>query len=774
MTIARLSCSTPAGTRRLALLTGTMALALCLPGTARAAKAADAPRSPAAQDLAPVPAANAYDPSAGSDTPIPANDDEIGFSADQLDYDRDADIVTASGNVRMLRQGSRLRADHVSWNRKSGAVAAEGNVAVVDADGNIVYSDHLNVTDTLRDGVAENMLLVLTEGGRLVAGKGARADGLYSLDHAVYSPCAVEGATGCPKTPSWQIKAVRVRYNPATERVSYDKARVELFGLPLLTLPHFSHPVGDQGGTGLLLPDMRMNGINGFELAQPYYLKIAPDRDLTITPHVYTKVMPMLEGGYRALLDKGAYSITGYATQSRRSTTGSTDLTGATKQSFRGYIDATGAYQFDENWSLTGSLRRVTDRTFLRRYDISRDDRLRSTLKAERIDADSYLSFSGWAVQTLRLNDSQGAQPIALPVIDYRRRLADPLLGGVLQLQANTLALTRSTGEDVQRAFAAAEWNLRKLTGLGQEVTFTGYLRGDLYHSSDNELNDIAMYRGLPGWRSRGIAAAAVDVRWPFMGSFLGGTQRITPRVQVVAAPKTANLSLPNEDARTFDLEDSNLFALNRFSGYDRFDDSSRVTYGVEYALDLHDLTVNSVIGQSYRLDRRPSLFPDGTGLDRKLSDIVGRTTLRYKDFLSLTHRYRLDKSSLIVRRNEIDATVGSRRTYMEVSYLRLNRNSSSSLEDLSDREEVRLGGRVAFARYWSVFGSAVVDLTGKGEDPLSTADGFEPVRHRIGIAYQDNCIDIGLTWVRNYQSTGDARTNNSFQLRLAFRNLGI
>lgn len=755
MEFIRFLSSRPAGCLRLALLTGTMAFALCGPTVARA----DTPTGSAPQTDMPV----------APDTPIPETDDEVGFSADQLGYDSKGDIVTATGDVQMLRQGNRLRADAVSWNRKTGAVTASGNVSIIDTNGNIVYGDKVDVTDTLKQGVVENMLLVMSEGGRMVAQEGEKAeDGHYILRKAAYSPCSVENHAGCPKQPSWQIKAVRVRYFPDAQRVSYDHARIEMFGIPVITLPHFSHPVGNQGGTGLLLPDLQMNGVNGLEFSLPYYLRIASNRDLTVTPHVFSAEVPMLDATYRAFLGKGAYTITGYATSSRKTTTTSS------QQGFRGYIGANGSYQFDENWSISGALRRASDRTFLRRYNISREDRLRSTLKVERIDDSSYLSISGWAVQTLRLNDSQGAQPVALPVIDYRKRIADPWLGGVLQLQANSMALTRSAGEDVQRAFAGAEWNLRKLTGMGQEITFTGYLRGNVYHSSDTELNDIALYRGLPGWRARGIAAAAVDMRWPFVGEFLGGTQRITPRVQIVASPKIANLSVPNEDSRTFELEDSNLFSLNRFSGYDRWEDSTRITYGVEYALDLPHFTLNSIVGQSYRLDRRDNLFPDGTGLTDKISDIVGRTTIRYRDFISFTHRFRLDKNNLAVRRNEVDATVGSRRTYMIVNYLRLNRNSTSNLEDLSDREEIRLGARIAFARFWSVFGSTVIDLTSKQEDPTSLSNGFEPVRHRLGIAYQDDCINIGLTWRRNYQTTGDARNNNTIQLQLAFRNLGI
>ncbi|WP_300112246.1 LPS assembly protein LptD [Sphingobium sp.] len=716
-------------------------------------------------------------PISAPDAPMPASEDQIGFAADTLEYNSETEMVTASGNVQLLREGNRLRADKVVWDRNSGKVEAQGNVSVTDPDGNVAYGDRFDVTDSLKDGAVDNMLLVLQSGGRLAAVKGTRTNGVYTLERAAYTGCSVEDSDGCPKEPTWQINAVRVVYDPTRERVTYRNANIELFGLPLIPLPGFSHPVGDNGGSGLLVPNLRYDRNNGFEVALPYYFKLAPNRDLTITPHVYTDTLPMLETNFRHLYDRGAYQITGYVTHGRRVATGESPV-GTTiadsEKDIRGYLDASGAMQLSPEWSLDGSIRVATDRTFLRRYDISREDRLRSTIGAQRIGENSYFSIRGWAVQTLRPGDSQGQTPIALPVIDYRLRMKDPLLGGVLQLQANTLAITRTAGQDTQRAFAGVEWNLRTLTGLGQEVTFTGYLRGDVYHSSDNALTSVASYAGDPGWQARGIAAAAVDMRWPFVGEAFGGVQRIAPRVQIVASPHLANLSLPNEDARAVDLEDSNLFALNRFAGYDRFEDSSRITYGLEYGLDLPNFSLSAIIGQSYRLDRQESILPDGTGLSDRTSDIVGRTTVRYKDFVSLIHRYRLDKDNLSVRRNEIDATVGSKKTYAMVGYLRLNRNALTGLEDLQDREELRLGARVQFARFWSVFGSTVVDLTDAKEDPVSVSDGYEPVRHRLGIAYEDDCLTLGFTWRRDYQTNGDARKGNGFQLRLAFRNIGI
>lgn len=728
--------------------------------------------SPAsAQDLKPRPVSPPPLPAAGQ---TPANDEEITFTAGNLEYDSNTQVVTASGDVRMFREGNRLRADKIVWNRDTGQVVAEGNVAVVNPGGDTAYGDKVDLTDTLRDGVVENLLVVLDEGGRLAAVKGSRSGDIYKLDRAAYSPCPITDAEGCPREPTWKITAVNVTYDAGRKRVRYKGARLELFGMPLIPLPGLTHSVGDQPASGILVPDIRYDRVNGFEIALPYYMRLASDRDLTLTPHVYTNALPMMEAQFRALTDLGAFQITGYGTYGRRQPILPAVPGTAGQKDFRGYLDVSGKLQFDPYWSLTGSGRLASDKTFLRRYDITREDRLRSTINLERIDTDSYFSIAGWATQTLRAGGVQGQQPIALPVIDYRQRFREGLLGGTFEIQGNTLFLTRTAGQDTQRAFASARWDLRKLTPLGQEVTFTAFARSDAYHTDEVLRTVTPAYRGDPGWSFRSVASFAVDVKWPFVGEAFGGTQRLTPRVQFVASPVEGNLAIPNEDARAVDLEDSNLFAINRFPGYDRYEDGTRVTYGVEWSLDRPGLSINTIVGQSYRLSARPGLFPDGTGLTNRTSDIVGRTTVRFKRFVSLTHRYRLDKDSLAIRRNEIDATIGGRNTYAMIGYLRLDRNIGPQLEDLRDREEIRLGGRVQVAKYWSVFGSTTIDLTGAREDPLTKADGYEPVRHRLGLSYEDECLELGVTWRRDYANTGDARRGNTYLLRVAFKQLGL
>jgi LPS-assembly protein len=703
----------------------------------------------------------------------PATGDQIGFSAAIVEYDSNTEIVTAKGNVIVNRDGYTLRADNVVWNRNSGEVTALGSVRAVGPEGDVAYADTFIVTDSLKDGIVENLLVVLADESRLAAKRGSRKDGIYTLDYAAYTACKVEDADGCPKKPSWQVKATKVVYDPSKNRVKYEGARIELFGLPVIPLPFLSHPVDAKAGSGFLVPSVGLSRNNGFELEQSYYWRMAQNRDLTASVTAFTESAPLGRIKFRTLEKKGALEVTAYGTYSNRIDTSGAVIPSGSRV-FRGYVEGAGKFQLDPYWSISASGRWASDRTFLRRYDISRDDRLRSTFAAERIGDDSYFSLAGWAVQTLRTGDKQGLAPIALPEIDYRLRLDDPLLGGKIQLQANSLAIGRTDGQDTQRAFASAQWDLRTLTGLGQEVTFTVLGRGDIYHSDENASTATVIYRGDSGWQGRGIFAAAADVKWPFVGQAFGGTQILTPRVQLVAAPTISNLSVPNEDSRAVDLEDTNLFALNRFPGYDRFEDKARITYGFDWALRAPNFTADFTIGQSYRLSNRASILPDGTGLSDKVSDIVGRTEVRFKDIVKLTHRFRLDKDNLAIRRNEVDATIGTRGTYLQAGYLRLDRNIGPALEDLRDREEIRLAGRVRVARYWSVFGSTIIDLTDQTEDLTSLADGFDPIRHRLGVAYDDDCLSLSLTWRRDYQPVGDSQRGNSFLFRLAFRNLGV
>ena len=731
---------------------------------------ADAPSAPQAAVSAPDSPAAAQ----------PGQGEVVRFAADTVTYDRDSDAVTATGNVVMHRDAQSLRADIVVWNRKTGAITGSGNIRFVDEDGDVLYTDHIDLTDEFKAGATQDLLLVLRESGRLAAKSSERdALGHTVLHQAAYSGCDVADDAGCPKSPSWELTAARVTYNPDTKNVRYYGATLRIFGIPLLPLPGLAHASDFHAVSGFLIPTFGSTSSNGLEISNTYYWRLANNRDLSVTGTLFSKSLPLVDAHYRQLTDKGAFQVNGYLTYSRQTNANGTALPDTTGGfTLRSYLEGNGQFQLGNDWSLNGSLRYVSDRTFLLRYVLSSDTRLRNTINLEHINQDSYFSFAGWAVQAIGVNDVPSQQPFALPAIDYRRRFDMPGLGGRLEIEANSLALSRTDGQDTQRALARAQWDLHTITSGGQELTLTALVRGDVYHSTDNGLagnggGGNTSYQGLPSWQARGIATAAADIKWPLIGEAFGGTQVLTPEVQIVATPHIRNIAVPNEDSRAVELETDNIFALNRYPGYDRVEDGVRVTYGFDWHLDRPGWRASATIGQSYRFSDAYDVVPVGTGLGARLSDVVGRAEVRFKDVVQLTERFQLNKDTLQLRRNEIDATIGDHRTYFEVGYIALNRSIPLTYEDLQDSKEMRTSARAAFARNWSVFGSAIVNLTTRADDPINGSNGFQLIRHRLGFAYTDGCLDLSFTWRRDYVTTGDAVRGSSYGLTLSLRNIG-
>lgn len=714
-------------------------------------------------------------PAAAPELPAPPM---IEFSADELSYDENMDVVTATGNVLVQRDGQRLSADTVTYDRASGAVTASGNVLLDDGDGSRAVGDSFELTDTLKDGAVSNVLLILSDQSRLAARSGEMEDGRVTLDHAVYSPCAVVNSKGCPIRPLWQLKAVRVVHDPARGRVYYKDARLEMFGVPVAVLPSFSHPDNfDHSRSGVLQPDFGLSRELGGEIRIPWLWAIAPDRDLKVTANLFTGAVPVLGLDYRQLLRGGPIHVGGLVTYARgRVEDLATGNIVETPSRLRGAIDANGRIEHGNGWRSTFSTRLTNDDNFLGRYQVSLDTRLRSTYALENFQSSAdvgerYFAVRGWYYQDLRQDVQARNLPVALPLIDLLWRLPGEKLGGNVVVQANSLGLYRRDGQSMARALALVRWDRSLITGLGQRLTLTGLLRGDIYNTFDSALADEAVYAGRDGWRGRVIPLVAADLQWPFAGALFGGTQTLTPRLQFVASAPSTNSGIPNEDSRAIDLEDANLFALNRFPGYDRWEGGARITYGAEWRWTGAGMAIDAQLGQSYRLDGGSNLFPQGTGLSDRLSDFVGRATLRIGQFVEITERLRVDKNSLAVRRNEVDIAIGSRSTFVSLGYFKYNRKIE--LEDLTDHQEVRAGGRVAFAKYWSLYGSTVIDLTGRGQDPLATADGFQPIRHRLGVNYRDECFEFGIGWRRNYVDNPNARQGNTLEFTLKLRNLG-
>ena len=512
-------------------------------------------------------------------------------------YDSNADVVTASGEVRMNREGNYLAADQVIWDRKIGRGLRQRQCRHADARRATSSSATTSSSPTRfgRHGRQSHGRARKRRPDRRPARHaGQRRHDLLQRDlHALPGDDATRG---CPKRPSWSITAARVIDDPKS---TTDPLR----GRPAAA-------VRDQPAAAAGLqrsPRHRRRDrlararLRAFEPQRasrsrlPYHWQIAPNRDSDDhAAHLHRR-----PAGDRA-------SSIASSTASARSRSAASSPTAridkieldrdtADRRAASAAISTpTASWQLDPEWSITdlASRRDRQDRHAPLRHHQRRpaaQRRQRRADHARQLHLDRRLGVPGTARRRQAEADPDRAagDRRALPARRHRRRHSS-------SSQANSLAITRIDGQDTQRAFASADGTCGKLTPWGQEVTFTAYGRGDVYHTDDAAGHDRRASTAAPnGWHARAIGALAADVQWPFIGPLFGGVQRLVPRVQLVLTPPTPNLDIPNEDARSVDLEDSNLFALNRFPGYDRWEDASRITYGFDWSLERNNMSID-------------------------------------------------------------------------------------------------------------------------------------------------------------------------------------
>ena len=90
-------------------------------------------------------AAAAQDASTGEKITVEGEDSPIQFEADGASYDDKANQVSVFGNVVLRRGDQSVRADKLTWDRTTGKILAEGNIRFVDADGNQLFTDQLEI-----------------------------------------------------------------------------------------------------------------------------------------------------------------------------------------------------------------------------------------------------------------------------------------------------------------------------------------------------------------------------------------------------------------------------------------------------------------------------------------------------------------------------------------------------------------------------------------------------------------------------------------------------
>src|SRR5204862_4774958 len=102
-----------------------------------------------------------------------------------------------------------------------------------------------------------------------------------------------------------------------------------------------------------------------------------------------------------------------------------------------------------------------------------------------------------------------------------------------------------------------------------------------------------------------GDAVAGFEYRYPFVATTGSVTHVFEPIGQIIARPGSAGdqQDIPNEDALSLVFDDTLLFDIDKFSGYDRIETGTRANVGARYTLQTNNgIYARFVFGQSLHL----------------------------------------------------------------------------------------------------------------------------------------------------------------------------
>lgn len=227
--------------------------------------------------------------------------DALEVEADQSEIiEKDNYLIT--GNVKLRSDKHYLSADQILVSKENQSSKASGSVKYQDKN--------FFLTGEVLNLKKENDDLIVDVSEAHYQEIKTKANGSAKFVHKTLNNAILEESrySMCPiNDNTWYIKAKTLNFNLNTNRVIADKATFVFFDFPIFYLPKYSW-IARGRGSGFLTPSFNIYKESGLEssdflIKAPYYINIAPDKDLLISLGYLSSRGVLYEGNYRQLID---------------------------------------------------------------------------------------------------------------------------------------------------------------------------------------------------------------------------------------------------------------------------------------------------------------------------------------------------------------------------------------------------------------------------------------------------------------------------------------
>ena len=511
------------------------------------------------------------------------------FSAQKVSIDNELQTLIATGNVKLELDNIKLSSKEIIYYKNKDEIHAKGNVFLQDENGNFHNGEDLILKNQTSNFYLSNIYAQLADGSQMTA-RNVVSENKNEIKYkgTKFTPCNCKLNEG--ETPLWHFSARETRVNNDTHTIHHDGVTMHLLNFPILYTPTFAHPDWTvKRKSGFLTPSISVGKETGITWKQPYFLNISNSQDYTITPIIFSKSGYLTDLEYRSITESSNLKA---------------NIIGGIVDTFKEQDEEviSGFLTFDSinenNWRTKIILQDSSEDSFLRKYKLTNETILKSSLSTQKLNDDSFSSVELYKIGSLSRETENDNSPLVLPSIKYERNFDIPLRNTFGKLEMSALELDDDEGHDLLRYSnkLTAHRKLKLKKGIS---FFETSISGNFYDVSKNKSNpnNIGKINSINSFISFG---------WEdYLPTKVFQNQSILkPQIQAVLINGSDHVNhIPNRDALDYRLDETNLFIPHRPLGNDLTLPGGRIDYGItNFINNENSVNFTSFFGQSLKL----------------------------------------------------------------------------------------------------------------------------------------------------------------------------
>lgn len=664
-----------------------------------------------------------------------ANDDTY-INSSNITFFENGNKIELAENSKINIEGVNLLIDRGIVDYEEDKIEVFGNFYLYE-DLNILSGKNLKGNISLNKITANDVSYIYNDDLKIDSNKLDRNNNLIIFLENFITPCELEGYFNCP---TWSLRIEKTKYEIAEDKFTHYDSFLQIADYKVFYLPYFAH-YGAKAPRkkGFLTPTLEFTIGGNQALITPYYLPLSVSTDLLIKPKIF--------------IDENFELLTNYELNTileKRTNGGNTKIE----------ID---------------NIKKSNSSNINNSFEI---------FTKQVIDQNKVISASGLFTNSVSTTRSTNDEPIAFEDIFIRLENYNLfLINDYLKTEISSIEsfkTSNNTSIPISPSITYSNYvNLKNQT-LFNELDFSIVkrdesssgkpseslkisLKNELINSSEdknlNKFNKLLFINSISDSYFNNENNTNSNSYKSFIvlstDLFFIKNNNITPRVKLILPSQFSNTNKSvNEDSNAITFNYRNQYSENRFFGYDKFDVSPRIVYGLENEFNLGPQKISLNINQSYDFTKNTS-YTTAINQNKELSDYAIEVETTYKDIIFKLDA-RLDQKNQ--SKKEMNYSFNfSNPINLEVRYHEANSDAFTNISNDTQAIDLNISKRInknLFAKY---------------STNLDIKNNYDPYKSTFMISLSDECSQLDLAYT-NIRFNDNFNTKPEEKISLSYR----